>query len=219
MSKKDFQNGFALGLASGGVVEIEKEEQEKSIDITENGTTEVTPDEGKTLSGVTVNVEVASGGGGDPYEVINSIINGTITEFYTEESFAAAVQNASQNFGYLFNICTNLTKWAMPNNVNNLGTYCFRYCNALTYIDIGKPPKCEPSLFYGKHLKGVSVVIRAETPPTLSGVFTATSFDNTTVFYVPKNSIDAYKSATNWSTYADCFKAIEDYPEITGGVI
>jgi hypothetical protein len=44
MSKKDFQNGFALGLASGGVVEIEKEEQEKTVDITENGTIEVTPD-------------------------------------------------------------------------------------------------------------------------------------------------------------------------------
>ena len=32
MSNKDFQNGFALGLASGGVVEVEipaKEEQEK----------------------------------------------------------------------------------------------------------------------------------------------------------------------------------------------
>ena len=47
--------------ASGGIV---KEEQEKTIDITENGTTEVTPDKGKALSKVTVNVEVESGGGG-----------------------------------------------------------------------------------------------------------------------------------------------------------
>lgn len=62
MSKKDFQNGFALGLASGGVVEIEKEEQEKSIDITENGETVVTPDEGMALSKVTINVEVLTGG-------------------------------------------------------------------------------------------------------------------------------------------------------------
>ena len=160
-------------------------------------------------------IEMAKRGGGDPYEVINSIINGTITEFYTEESFV----DTNQNIGYLFNNCANLTKWAMPNNTNNLLSYCFRQCPALTYIDIGKPPKCEVALFYGKVLKGVSVVIRAETPPTLSGVFTGTAFDNTTVFYVPKNSIDTYKSATNWSTYADCFKAIEDYPEITGGAI
>ncbi len=42
-----------------------KEEQEKTIDITENGTTEVTPDEGKALSKVTVNVAV---GGEDYYD-------------------------------------------------------------------------------------------------------------------------------------------------------
>lgn len=38
-----------------------KEEQEKTIDITENGTTEVLPDEGKVLGKVTVNVDVSDG--------------------------------------------------------------------------------------------------------------------------------------------------------------
>ena len=55
---------FPLGMKE--VVEsidTSKPEQEKTISITENGTTEVTPDEGKVLSKVTVNVEVASGGG------------------------------------------------------------------------------------------------------------------------------------------------------------
>ena len=37
-----------------------KEEQEKTVDITENGTTEVLPDEDKVLSKVTVNVDVKS---------------------------------------------------------------------------------------------------------------------------------------------------------------
>ena len=35
--------------------------------------------------------------------------------------------------------------------------------------------------------------------------------------YVPKSLIEEYKAATNWSLYADKFRAIEDYPEITGG--
>jgi hypothetical protein len=39
-----------------------KEEQEKTVDITENSTIEVLPDEGKTLSKVTVNVDVPSSG-------------------------------------------------------------------------------------------------------------------------------------------------------------
>ena len=37
---------------------VKKDEQEKIVDITENGTTVVTPDEGMTLSEVTVNVAV-----------------------------------------------------------------------------------------------------------------------------------------------------------------
>lgn len=55
------KNGYGQG---GGA----KEEQEKTVDITANGTVEVVPDEGKTLSKVTANVNVASTGEvGKPY--------------------------------------------------------------------------------------------------------------------------------------------------------
>ena len=40
-------------------ISVPKEEQEKSVEITENGTTEVLPDDGKALSKVTVTVNVA----------------------------------------------------------------------------------------------------------------------------------------------------------------
>ena len=36
--------------------------------------------------------------------------------------------------------------------------------------------------------------------------------------YVPKALIEDYKVATNWSVYADKFRAIEDYPNICGEV-
>lgn len=36
-------------------------------------------------------------------------------------------------------------------------------------------------------------------------------------FYVPTSLVEEYKSATNWSIYAEQIRAIEDYPEITGG--
>lgn len=36
--------------------------------------------------------------------------------------------------------------------------------------------------------------------------------------YVPKALLEDYKVATNWSVYADKFRAIEDYPEICGEV-
>lgn len=36
--------------------------------------------------------------------------------------------------------------------------------------------------------------------------------------YVPRNMVEAYKSATGWSEFGDQVRAIEDYPEITGGL-
>ena len=78
MNNKDFQNGFALGRAAGGVVEVEipaKEEQEKTITITENGTTEILPDTGKALSKVTVVTNVPIGVSEDYAEAFNSLYN------------------------------------------------------------------------------------------------------------------------------------------------
>lgn len=34
--------------------------------------------------------------------------------------------------------------------------------------------------------------------------------------YVPAALIDEYKTATNWATFANQFRAIEDYPDICG---
>jgi hypothetical protein len=49
-----YQKGYSQGLKDGA-----KEEQEKSITITENGTTEILPDDNKVLSKVKVEVNVA----------------------------------------------------------------------------------------------------------------------------------------------------------------
>ena len=38
--------------------------------------------------------------------------------------------------------------------------------------------------------------------------------DNPGYIYVPKSLLEEYKTATNWSDFADKFRAIEDYPEI-----
>lgn len=60
-----YDKGYEQGLTDGT-----KEEQEKSVIITENGTTEITPDENKVLSKVTVDVNVP-----DTSEVIENIID------------------------------------------------------------------------------------------------------------------------------------------------
>ena len=50
------------------------------------------------------------------------------------------------------------------------------------------------------------MTIKATTPPTLDS--TAFSDSGIQTIYVPAASLDAYKSATNWSAFASKIKAI-----------
>lgn len=68
----------------GGVPEIVL--QEKTVDITDNGTTEVLPDEGFALSKVTVNVDVESGGGSGGADIE------TCTFVLTTHGFALGIE-------------------------------------------------------------------------------------------------------------------------------
>ena len=65
------------------------------------------------------------------------------------------------------------------------------------------------------------LIVRTSQVCTLSALglgFTAIANGNGYI-YVPKNLVDDYKIATNWTKYADQIRAIEDYPEVTGGMI
>lgn len=141
-------------------------------------------------------------------------MDGTLTEFKTLENFS----NMTQNFGSLFSYNQSLTRWEAPNIVHSTWTGAFRSCDNLTYIDLGKPYNLLSSIFAGHSLIGNTIIIRSEKCVSLSSGF-STDTDKTTTFYVPKNLIEEYESSTNWSRYAGLFKAIEDYPEITGGII
>lgn len=59
----DAHQALKNGYGQGGGTGESKPEQQKTVDITENGTTEILPDEGKVLSKVTVNVDVEIGEG------------------------------------------------------------------------------------------------------------------------------------------------------------
>jgi hypothetical protein len=91
-----------------------------------------------------------------------------------------------------FNSCTRLTIAILPSSINNIGAYTFKQCDVLE-----------------------TVVCLAMTPPTLG----ASAFANTPIasgtgyIYVPDGTttdaeghtitiVEAYKAATNWSTYA-----------------
>ena len=92
---------------------------------------------------------------------------------------SVTIPNSVTSIGdYAFHNCSSLTSVTIPNSVTSIGNYAFLYCSGLT-----------------------SVTIEAETPPTLYG----SAFKNTNncPIYVPCNAVNAYKTKTAWSNYAD----------------
>lgn len=77
-----------------------------------------------------------------------------------------------------FNNCSSLTRITIPDSVIEIGSNVFWYCSSLT-----------------------TVYCRSQNPPSLGGI----SFDGTPSnlkIYVPRASVDKYKSASGWSRYS-----------------
>ena len=105
------------------------------------------------------------------------------------------------------------------NLVTSIGQYAFYGCSALTTADFPMATRIG-SYAFRSCSNLTTLILRSETMCTLSGT---NAFNNTPIasgtgyIYVPRALVDSYKAASNWSTFANQFRAIEDYPDICGG--
>ena len=84
---------------------------------------------------------------------------------------------------YMFTNCYSLRSVTIPDSVTSIGYYAFGYCKDIS-----------------------SITINAVTPPTLrEGAFYGIY---NYIIYVPSGSLEAYKSASEWSGYADRIQPI-----------
>ena len=124
-----------------GSIKVGSPAQEKSINITENGSVAVTPDSGYLLSKVNVNVNVASSGGSE---------NNAFIDFskYTGDylyRYISSIDLSSFNTGkvtdmhYMFYGFSSLTSLDLSSfdtsNVTNM-SYMFYSCSGLTSLDL-----------------------------------------------------------------------------------
>lgn len=102
--------------------------------------------------------------------------------------------------------CSSLTSVNIPNSVTSIGSYVFYTCGGLTNIDIPSGVTNIGNRAFAECGGLTSVTVNASTPPILgSDVFSST---HNCPIYVPAASVDTYKAATNWSTYASRIQAI-----------
>ena len=161
---------------------------------------------------------------------------GTITEYSNDK--ATYICDSS------FAGCNKLVKANMP-NVVDMGALAFQSCFELSQVNLDSAklisvqafaqnfalPKLRlPSVesisggaFLNCHSLVTLIISNTSVVCSLSSTdaFTNTPMTGhngkTGYIYVPRALVDSYKAATNWSTYASQIRAIEDYPDITGG--
>jgi hypothetical protein len=102
----------------------------------------------------------------------------------------------------LFNSCYALQSITIPSGVTSIGNNMFQYCSALQSITI---PSGVTSIgtYAFAYCYGIEEYhITPTTPPTLSDTNAFNGIVDGTIIYVPSASLDTYKTASNWSTYA-----------------
>ena len=125
--------------------------------------------------------------------------------------------------------CTSLTSVTIPSGVTSISNMCFSGCTSLTSVNIPSGvtsiaddafKSCQltsitiPSgvtTIGGGAFNGcsslTSVTCLATTPPTL-GLNVFKNNASGRKFYVPAESVETYKSASRWSSYASYIEAI-----------
>lgn len=164
------------------------------------------------------------------------LMDGSVTDLVIPNSVTKLRTAAFQD-------CKNLRRIELHDNVSEIGSSCFFSCEVLREVIL--PPKVKElrahtfflcwslnkvdcwitdipeSDTFGYCERLYALIIRSDTVCTLSNINAFNSGSSmvmgTGFIYVPRALVDDYKAATNWSTFASQIRAIEDYPDITGG--
>lgn len=125
-----------------------------------------------------------------------------------------------------FNGCYSLVYVSIPKGVSKFGVNSFGYCYSLASINIsdsienigiGEFTSCFSlsSVTIPNSVKDISATafdgclfmkeyhFLSQTPPNLLNVSAFSNIPSDCIIYVPVGSLQAYQTATNWSTYAD----------------
>lgn len=195
-----------------------------TLEITENGKHDV--EEYRY-----VNVNVASSGGGGGAD-LGALLSNTLTVLDNSDATSLrqrACQQATKletvnlpnvtSVGqYAFYNCSGLATVKLP-KATSIPSQCFYSCSKLVYCDVGQASSIAAQAFNACSALATLIIRRATSICVLSNTSAISNSGiakGTGYVYVPAALVDTYKAASNWSTYANQIRAIEDYPDICG---
>lgn len=125
----------------------------------------------------------------------NSIIS------FANLTYFSSLQTINNNAFYW---CYNLSKIKLPDSVSVILHDAFVRCYHLNITIGSKLARIDADAFY--YINDIVMYITAAQPPTIStNGFRRAGFE---AIYVPSESVNAYKSAAEWSDFASVIKAI-----------
>ena len=112
---------------------------------------------------------------------------------------------------WAFNSCISLASIDIPNSVTTIGEFAFAYCFSLASVNIGESVTTIGlgAFIYCYYITSVTCLAK-ECPVCDKGLWNNIfSVFDTATLYVPKQSIDAYKTTDPWSDFVNVV-ALED---------
>ena len=134
-----------------------------------------------------------------------SIGNSTFDSCYKLTSISFPL--ATSIGGSALRNCSALTSVSLP-SATSIGDSAFRICSALTSVSLPSATSIgNNALRSCSALTTLYIGTESDTVCTLSNIDAIPS--NVTDIYVPVDLLDSYKTATNWSSFADKIKSYE----------
>jgi len=121
-------------------------------------------------------------------------------------AFAEQLSVIGQN---AFAGCTSLNTISIPSSVSSIAEGAFAGCTALATVEIAGNVNIGPKAFENC-TSLTTVTCRATTPPVGNPGTMFAGCSNLTAIYVPAESVNAYKTSSTWSAYAQYIQAIQE---------